>query len=249
MEVSELNINIAIVDDQMSDRERLRHDVQFWLHNRGISGDIKLFSDGESLLEKFSANDFHIIFLDIYMNALNGIETARNLRSADTNLLIIFLTSSMDFAFEAFAVHPFEYVIKPYNLNKLNEVLAEAIRVLTTEEKIISVRVSYGEYSIPVRNITAVLSQGHNIKIVLADGQKIICNMTFGEVEGLLNSERRFLLCNRGILINMDHVDSIDGEFFVMRNSERYQIKVRGRLKVISDFSQYKILKMRGGVI
>ena len=63
---------------------------------------------------------YQVVFLDICMEGTNGIETAQRLRAADPDLLIVFVTSSPEYVWDAFPVHPFDYLLKPYKEESLS---------------------------------------------------------------------------------------------------------------------------------
>ena len=248
-----MELNIAIVDDQEADGERLRRDILSWRGlGPGRAGTVLRYPSGESMLEGFTPGTVQLVFMDIYMGALNGVETARRLRATDGKLLIVFLTTSGDFAFDVFPVHPFEYILKPYEPHKVYGVLDDAVRALAPEDPSIAIRLLPGQGSaangicnVPLRNISAVSSQRHNMEFSMADGQCLTSRMNFGEIEALLAGDPRFLSCNRGLLVNMDQVASLEGDAFRMKNGSTCPIRVRGRLKTVADFSQYRLRKMR----
>ena len=72
-------------------------------------------------------DNYHLIFLDIEMEGLNGIETAKLLRNIDKNFILIFVTSFEQYALESFEVSPFRYLIKPVSIEKLREVLRDVL--------------------------------------------------------------------------------------------------------------------------
>lgn len=243
--------NIAVVDDKRIDSEKLQRGIHRWFtENHSAPRNIACFPDGISLLNVFEPEKFHIVFMDIIMNSLSGIETARRLRDSDSKTLLVFTTSSDEFAFDAFPLHPFDYLMKPCTPEKLGHVLSEAVRVLEAPEALLSVRVSRSTYSIPLHKISAALSNGHFVEIVMSDGNCMLCSMKFHEVEVLLMRHERFLACNRGVIINMDCVSSLsrDRSSVIMSNGTQYAVKVHGRAKVISAFTQYQISRMRRGI-
>ena len=121
-------IMIAIVDDLESDREKLRRDLEAFFNNTSHEIDCRLFSSAEAFLNsEFNAQ---IVFLDICMEGMNGVDLAKMLREKDEKLLIVFLSTSSDYAFDAFPVHPFDYLVKPYQKENLTRVLQETLRVM-----------------------------------------------------------------------------------------------------------------------
>ena len=255
-----MDISIAVVEDRETDRDTLLRDIRGW-RDKGFdrNGTEVCYSSGESMLENFEPGKIRLVFMDIYMGKLNGIETARELRARDPGILIVFLTTSRDFAFDAFPVHPFDYIVKPYEVEKLCLVLDEAQRVVESEDASsqdeikIPIRItqsspvmSKGIYDVRTSKVSAVMSRGHTVEVSMTDGQSLTSSMAFSEVEKLLSDDPRFLTCNRGVIVNMDQVDSLTDGVFCMKNGSKCSIRVRGRTKTVSDFSQYRITKMRG---
>ena len=240
MKISELRV--LVCDDSPLIRKKLAE----ILGKVGVSSVIQA-EDGEQAVELYRENMPDLVFMDIVMNEINGIETAKQLRQADTKILIVFTTTSSEYAFDAFPIHPFDYILKPYDGENVYSVLSEAVRVLQIEELIIKVKVSRSEYEIPARNISSVVSQGHNTEINLVNGECLLSNTKFGELENLLLGHRDFLVCNRGIIVNMSQILTQEQGIFVMKNGARYPIRVNGQSKVTAAFFQYLISNMRAG--
>lgn len=242
-----MELNIAIVDDTLSDVLRLKNFINNWsygsLHELGV---IQSYACGEEILKDFSPKIFHIVFMDIIMGDMNGVETARQLRLEDTELLIVFMTTSSEYAFKTFPIHPFDYILKPYHQKDVDKVLNEAVRVLTAIDPTVTIRVPHSEYEIPMRLISSVVSNNnHTVEINLTNGKCILSIMTFREIEKLFAEDSRFLLCNRGIIVNMSQISSQENGVFVMKDGKRYPIRVNGQSKVTAAFSQYLISNMR----
>ncbi|MBQ6971882.1 MAG: response regulator transcription factor [Synergistaceae bacterium] len=240
--------NIAVVDDKLTDGVSLQRGIQGWFdENFPARRNVTRFPDGASLLRVFEPEMFHIIFMDIIMDSMSGIDTARTLRDSDRKALLVFTTTSDEFVFEAFPLHPFDYVMKPCTPEKLGHVLSEAVKVIDVPEECLTVRVSRSVYKIPLRKISAVLSNNHFVEIVMSDGNCLLCSMTFCEVEAELMGDRRFLTCNRGLIINMDRVSSLsrDKSSVIMSDGKQYALKVRGRAEVLRVFTQYQISRIR----
>lgn len=147
-----MELNIAVVDDTLSDVFRLKSFVESWFaaseHKLTV---IMTFTSGEEMLKNFEPKKFQIVFMDIIMKEINGVETAKILRDYDTELLIVFTTTSREYAFDAFPVHPFDYVLKPYSKKDVDKVLNEALRVLTANDPAITIKAAHTEYTIPLR--------------------------------------------------------------------------------------------------
>ena len=246
-----MKVNVVIVDDLKSDSEQLEKDIRlFFMKKEKMLLNIQSFSSAEEMLACTDPScRCDIVFLDICMAGMDGISLAKKLREMDARLLIVFMTTSRDYAFEAFPVHPFDYLVKPYEKSDLYHVLEDALKVFTTPEAEITIRAAYNSLKVPASKICSVLSFGHSIKIHMVNGQCIRSIMTFAELEKLLTADPRFLTCNRGVLINMDMVLSMDGESFFMKSGPACTLRVRDRSKLVSYFTQYQISRMKKGVM
>lgn len=121
-------MKIAIVDDSIKDREYLQKEIQEIFFRR-TKNHIKIttFKSGEELLEYFydnkegNASLFDIVFLDIYMEDITGVDTARAIRKIDEDVRLIFITTSNEFASESYEVKAEDYLIKPFNKERLEK--------------------------------------------------------------------------------------------------------------------------------
>ena len=157
-----MEINIAVVDDRRTDSEKLQRAIHKWFdENQNLNHNLKnitCFTNGEAILKDFLPGKFQIVFMDIIMNNMNGIETSKKLRELDPQLIIVFITTSSEYAFDAFPLHPFDYIIKPFNCEKIYHVLSEAIRIFDAPDPAITVRVSRSRYKIRLKCISEVLA-------------------------------------------------------------------------------------------
>ena len=114
-------MRIAICDDENNIRELIGNKVL----KQYPEADIVFFQSGEELL--LSDNHIDILFLDIQMSGRNGMETARELRKKDKNVILIFVTAVEEYVFQAFDVGAFNYIVKPIDDTKFADVLCRAV--------------------------------------------------------------------------------------------------------------------------
>lgn len=241
-----MKLTIASVDDICDDRDRLENNIRTFCKETNIPDvTVTSYSNANAMLADFERGAFQIAFLDICMESMNGIELARQLREKDSALLIVFLTTSREYAFDAFPIHPFDYLIKPYTYETLCGVMKEAIRTLAEPEPEITVKVPHGEYQIPLAAISSVTSDKHAVYFYTVQHQCIRSIMTFAQVTEILTKEPRFLLCNRGILVNMDHTLSLEEHVIRMNDGKVYPLRTRGRTELCKKFSQYQFSRIK----
>ena len=117
-------MKIAIVDDNEDDRKRLQEEITKICDNKSRKDfEITEFFSGEDFINLIEKNEnkkyFDIVFLDIYMNGITGIETAKKLRETDNQSKIIFITTSNEFASESYEVKAYDYLIKPFSKERI----------------------------------------------------------------------------------------------------------------------------------
>ena len=240
-----MNLRIDIVDDLKLDRERLGGDLKaYFADHSGLTCELREFDGAESALDAYTRGSSDIAFLDIQMGDVTGIELAKRMRAIDKDVLIIFVTTSRDYAFDAFPIHPFDYLIKPYTVERLREVLDEAMRALSAEEPTINVRVPRHTHEVPFNGLCAIEARGHTVEVHLTDGTTLRSIMTFTEVDKILSEDPRFLRCNRGVIVNMDQVARIENDVFKMRDGTIFPLRVRNRAALVTQFTQYTISHM-----
>lgn len=95
-------MKLAIVDDNKLEQELIFNTLRTYEHERNISLDISSYSDGNPFLNTYVSGDFDLIFMDIYLNELNGIDIVRKIRQMDSKVMIVFLTTSKEHMFSGF---------------------------------------------------------------------------------------------------------------------------------------------------
>lgn len=127
--------NIAICDDEKKLRCDLRNLIEIHLDLKGLAYQIEEYESGAALMERDKTGPVDILFLDIEMPALGGMETAKALRAAGKTMLIIFVTAYPDYVFQGYEVQAFHYILKPYQETKIKEVLDNALKQLNINQE------------------------------------------------------------------------------------------------------------------
>ncbi len=243
-------MRIAIVDDLEQDIKYLANGIQNWFHfhEQGEEAVCDRFGSGEDLLDNISVQrPYDLIFLDICMKKMDGIQTAGQLRRFGYNSLIVFVTTQQEYALEAYPVHPFDFLVKPFTQERLNRLLQDVMAMHFHNNEEITVRVAHGEITLPLGQIISAVASGHGTEYLMSDGRRIQTLRTFSETEKMLKEHEEFLTINRALCINMDQISQIREEQVVMNGHVSYPLKHRGRAQLIREMTQYQIKnRMRG---
>lgn len=123
-------MRIAIVDDVGEETALMKKLLYSFADEKNIFFDISCFISGKQFLEAFDKERFDVVYMDIYMNGMTGIETAKALRKRDSHCFLIFLSRSTEHMSEAFSCHAFEYIQKPADYARVREVMTDVIKFL-----------------------------------------------------------------------------------------------------------------------
>lgn len=204
-------MRIAVCDDSSLDRELIVALLHQYFVDRPISHEMIQYENGTDLLHDVEDGMwFDIVFLDIYMKDLLGIDVAHQLRGMGYQGHIVFLTATADFAVDGYEVEAMGYLLKPHSYEKLSQVMDRATREMTVNfypvkhhSKVI--KVSYHEI---------LYIESSNSKCILhcCNGQSYVIYKKLSEIEQELNDER-FLRCHQSYLVNMDYIHKMDRQF------------------------------------
>lgn len=202
-------INIGICDDEASMRKALRTPLELKLQLLGADYQIYEYDSGEALTTRPEAESLDILFLDIEMKKLSGMDTARNLRKRDARTLLIFVTAYPDYVFQGYEVHAFHYILKPYDEHKIQNVLEQALKELgKSQEQFFTLEQKSGILKIPMKKILAFSSDRRKIILSLKDGKQTDFYGKLDLVERDLPDY--FIRCHNRHLVNLNYVTALE---------------------------------------
>lgn len=236
-----MELRFAVVEDRLPDAQRLES-----LLRLAFGGGQPLVCDhyesGDAFLAAFLKN-YQVVFLDICMEGTNGIETARILRRADPDLLLVFVTSSPEYVWDAFPVHPSTICSSPTG-KKSSSSWPTSCGGCSSGPNRSWKSASHGSRYISLRKIQYAMAQNHYVRIVSDDGECRTVS-TFSQVEQLLRAQENFIVCNRGVILNMDKVLRLDSDCFEMLDGTRLPVRQKDKNTLFAQFTQYQFRHMR----
>lgn len=235
-------MKLAIVDDNEIEQEIILNTLNAYHKESGISLEIQSFSDGDSFLNAYKSGNYDLIFMDIFLKNLNGIDIVRKIRQSDLKVLIVFLTMSSDHIFEAAPLHFFDYILKPFEYKQIFHVLNDARQILPQSKNELSFEYRNINVHFPLSKIQYIYSNNHDVIIhTTIDSQSF--RLPFYSITQNLD-DPRFLQCNRGILLNMDYIKAMEADYFEMTDHKCFPIKTKGRKQIREQYIQYHFLKL-----
>lgn len=232
-------MNIALVDDVTFETDRIKFILKNYAAANRMEFEVDSFSSGEEFLSAYEPFRYSIIFMDIYMEGISGVEVARRLRALDPNTILIFLTGSADHMPDAFQCHAFDYIQKPAKPEDLYRVMDDIMKKCTTAEKHLVFSYNRREYSIPYGDIVTVCAADHYLEITDTSGQLYKPRTTFSSVSEKLTTDKRFLLIIRGTLVNMDYIIRFSDGSCHMQGDLQLPINLRNSKKLEQIWKNY----------
>lgn len=233
-------MKIAICDDLQAERENLRGLVGAFLAENGLQAQICEFESGEALLN--SEQSFNLFFLDIYMDGITGIETARQLKEKEPECLIVFTTTSIEHGADAFEVDAFHYLVKPIDPVKLQTVLRRWLNLLS-EIHTVEIKSGRGSRNVPVRDILYVEVQGRSC-CVHTLSEEISASMTLSALEELLPSDQ-FVRPIRYCLAALRHIRRVGEGFLELEDGTQIKTARGSDDALRQTLSSYRLRQLR----
>ncbi|MGN1403086.1 MAG: LytR/AlgR family response regulator transcription factor [Ruminococcus sp.] len=238
-------MKFAIVDDSLEDRAALRAYIRSYLSERHIIVELSEFSSAEAFLTANQTEQFQVVFLDIYMQGKSGMDVAQELFASGNSPKLIFLSSSTEFFRQSYAVHAVYYLVKPI----VPEEFELAMRFLEIQPAYavpyLNFTQNHVERSIPTEKILYIDVQDHTTRIHTTE-EVIPLSVSFRQLTESLEQDERFLLCIRGILVNMQHILGMEDNLFRLPQGIQIPINIRNKKQIGETWRAYFYAHMGG---
>lgn len=230
-------IRIAICDDDIKLTGQLEYIIEKIAKQYGIHVENDIFFNGKELIGHIENQmpNYDLIFLDIEMEYMNGMETACRIREKDKQVLIIFVTSHVNYAVEAYAVHPFQFIVKPIEKKKFVPIFLQAYEVIIAGNVYYEYKYNKDYYRILIKDIMYFESEKRIINIHLKDGSIRHYYDKIDFIQKRLSETKvDFWRIHQSILVNtryvvrkaFDHIELTDGRVLNISEGKRKELAI-----------------------
>lgn len=228
-------MKIAVCEDQVTQINILNKQIENWSKDNNVNISIENFTTAESFLFQWSDYDkYDIIFLDIKLSKMSGIELSNKIREKNKIVDIVFVTGFFKYALHGYKVGALQYLMKPIDkldlyfclnktLERINEVNETSIVVIETTKKIIKLDYNEIYYCIMFSPYIDIHT----------NSEKITLRKKISEIENVLPNEY-FIRCHRSYIVNVKHIKSITKSNVLLENGIEVPIS-RGKYREIND--------------
>lgn len=228
-------LKIAAVEDQKLAAEQLHSFLDRFSQERGERFEVALFEDAIGFLDRYRPV-YGLVFMDIGLPFMNGMEAARRLRELDSQIVLIFVTNMAQFAVKGYEVNALDYIVKPVKYSDFERKLARVVsRKKSTGDAIVVTQQS-GIRRVLLSEIRCIEVQGHKLLFHMEDGV-LPGSGTLLETEEKLKS-KGFLRCNKCYLVNTLHIATVEGYTLVMSGGDELQISRPRKKNFMSELAE-----------
>lgn len=230
---------IAICDDEKSARAKIAGYLSQYSESEGAKMEVLEYASANELLGKYPEG-LDILFLDILMPGIDGMDAAQNIRRRDPQVCIIFITTMYQRAIEGYAVRAFGFVRKPVNYSELHHELNCALHQIDRareQEQFVSLRCGGITYRLPISEISYCEVRNHSMHVCI-NGTVTEYRCPMNELEEQL-MPRGFLRCHASFIVNAKQIRTVAQTHLVLADGSQVPISQRKKKEFMSALAAY----------
>ncbi len=230
-------IKFALIEDDKNDAERFTSLFHRYCQDNQLNLSLTLFACGKEYLCQ-DKEHFHVIFFDIELPDINGMELSKKVREKDKDVIIIFLTNLSQYAISGYEVNALDYILKPLNdstfFSKMNKIIRVANEKAQNDK---TISLNNGKNVFKHSDILYIEVQKHNVIYHTTMGNFT----TRGSLKEIIDKmdNCQFSRCNYCYLVNLNHVKGIHKYDLTLDNDEVILISRNRKKEVMEDFSRF----------
>ena len=229
---------VVIVEDEVVYLDVLKDMLSSYEKEKEVALNITAYRDIETFLAEYR-KCYDIVFMDIELPGMNGMDGARRLREADSSVVLIFVTNMAQFAVQGYEVNALDYILKPVTYKNFSVKLDRALGCINkNEDKYIVVNGKSGITKMNTVDIVYIEVRGHHLNFHLSGGREVDVCGVLGKLYDELK-EYGYAQCNNCFLLNMKYINEIKALSVIMTDGTELQISKRKRKDFLDEFACY----------
>lgn len=240
-------MKFTLCDDTLSDLLSTEKIIKKYAKQNNINIDIESHNHPTALINQvsFKPEEYRIFFLDIVMQK-NGIDVAKEIKKLCKNAVIVFTTTSKEFAIDAFEVNAYHYLLKPLNQKKVFECIDKILsEVLKTTKNVFQIKTNDKNIlAIDVKDVSYIESISRRIAIHMKNGETILSTSLrakFLESIPFDYENSNFINCHASYVVNMNDIKAITDKSFTTKSGEQIPISKSMFSQVKKRYIQYLV--------
>lgn len=212
-------LKIGVCDDDGTHVNIMQRYIERWAAGKGINIELQLFTCGEQLLEHIMTfGRYDLLFLDIELRGMNGLQIAKKIRDKDRFTTLILMSQYDTFFRNGYEVHPFYFFSKPIKEKFFGEILERYLQVQQEVSENITFKKRKVSYSVSLSEVIYFTSDKRLIYIICTDEMYSFYGK-LDEVQVILNKKKhRFLRIHKSFLVNMKYINQYHYKNIILYN-------------------------------
>lgn len=228
---------ILSIEDNPEQEATLREHIERYAEETGTELKLAWRQSAFDLAELGS--QFDLVFLDIELPGINGMDAARELRTLDETTPIIFVTNLAQYALHGYEVDALDFVVKPVSYFDFKLRMDKAMRTLARNARRgVTIATADGVRVVPVADIVFVDVRNHDVAYHLTSGEVLTCRLTLAKAEAGFEGSSMVRVSNN-CLANMAHITSIGGDSLTMSNGETVYFSRSRKKPALATIARY----------
>ncbi len=230
-------MRVGILEDEREVAEKIKNYIQKFFDERGENVQIFSYSDAYSLIESYHS-DMDVLFMDIQMDLMNGMEAATHIRQKDPHVIIVFVSNLAQYAVEGYSVNAFDFILKPVDYNGFAMKLERICKELKHKnpDRLLYVKTKNEFVRLNVSKISYVEVKSHDL-IYHVGNDTIVSRNTLKNVTQELE-KHYFSLCNNCYLVNLDYVRKVN-KMVILSTGDELPISQGKRKQFMTALAKY----------
>ncbi len=222
-----MKLTIALCDDDVTHVMLIREYINRYIQGLAIKEDISIIEaySGEELLNITAGKNIDILFIDIGMKGLNGIEAGRRFREYNRDTIIVFITGYKGYALEAFELESLQYIVKPINIEAFNKLIEKILCRLrerdayAEQEKSLTIKTRFQLHQIRYQDIYYLEKKRKKVQADTKCGTYEFTD-TLQEITQRLQGST-FVRCHHGFVVNINKILHVIDDEIILRDIKK----------------------------
>ncbi|MDE5909721.1 MAG: LytTR family DNA-binding domain-containing protein [Lachnospiraceae bacterium] len=230
-------LRIAVCDDIPIYVDMLADGIEAWADEKHFNVQLEKFASGEEVLfGQEAAGDYAVVFMDIELEGIDGMETAMKLRERNRMVSIVFVSQYEQYFKQMFKIYPFRYIEKPVSKQKVGEVLDQIVEEHRLFYESFFFQYNRRNFHIALGEVFYFVSERRVIRILMENDKEYVFYEKLDDLEKILaDYNNRFIRIHQSYLVNGRQIEQYLPGYVVMRNGDTLPVS-RDKKGKITEF-------------